>query len=182
MEFLVALNGNSPPNLKDSVRLVSNASAGFRNSWLRMDQSEAFETSQEAFEHLDYIQNELLRQRDRHKGNASTWALSPFKASLDAPVGKLLNNISVADSSWFASLATGFGILPANCSPTLLTLEQALNKLKHRNPIASNFSLPPNAGHTLYVLTKAGMGKPDSLCEIDILAFCDASRAAAAHV
>lgn len=66
-EFLVDLTGKSPRNLKDSIRRVLNASAGFRQSWLNLEQAEGYKTSQEAFEHLDYIQNELLRQRDVHK-------------------------------------------------------------------------------------------------------------------
>ena len=181
-EFLVALNGKSPRNLKDSVRHVSNASAGFRASWLAGERAEALETSQEAFEHLDYIQNELLRQRDMHMDNASAWATSAFKTSLNSPVGRLLDNVSAADSAWFVNLVQGLGSMPTGCSPGLLTLERALNKLKHRDTVALNFSLPANTGHVLYVLTKAGMGQPASLSEIDVSAFCLASKSAATHV
>lgn len=56
IEFLVDATGKAPRNLKESIRRVRDASAGFRQSWLIGDQQEAYETSQEAFEHFDYIQ------------------------------------------------------------------------------------------------------------------------------
>lgn len=181
IEFLVALNGKSP-NLRESIRRVSNASAGFRGCWQSGQRDEALETSQEAFEHLDYIQNEILRQRDTHRENAATWPTSPLKASLDQTVGRILERISSADSSWFSSLAQGLGSMPAGASPSPLTLQKALNKLKHRDTIALNFALPPGAGHTLYVFTKAGMGQLESLSEIDVPNFCAACRTAAMQV
>jgi hypothetical protein len=182
IEFLVDLTGKSPRNLKDSIRRVLNASAGFRQSWLDEERSEAYETSQEAFEHFDYIQNELLRQRDVHKSNATIWPTSPFKTTLDAPVGRILNNISAADCSWFLSLTQGAGAMPATSLPISLTLDKALNKLKHRDTVAFNFSLPTGGGHILYMFTKAGMGQPDSLSEIVVSTFCSACKVAASHI
>lgn len=181
-EFLVALDGKSPKNLRDSIRRVSNASAGFRSSWLEGQVSEALETSQEAFEHLDYVQNELLRQRDSQKQNVPTWTGSTFNRSLSQIVGRILKDVSLADSGWFSTLGQGLGDLPPGCTPTDLTLQVALNKLKHRDMVAVNFALPADGGHTLYVLTGAGMGQGVSLSEISIPAFCAACRVAAAHV
>jgi hypothetical protein len=182
IEFLVDPTGKSPRNLKDSIRRVLNASAGFRQSWLNGEQTEAFQTSQEAFEHLDYIQNELLRQRDVHKSNTASWPTSLFCSALTAPVGQLLNSVTPADRSWFLSLPQGQGAMPAGSTLTLLTLDKALNKLKHRDTIAFNFTLPSGGGHTLYLFTKAGMGQPDTLSEIDVAVFCDTCKSAAAHI
>ena len=181
-EFLVDLTGKSPRNLKDSIRRVFNASAGFRQSWLSGEHQEAYETSQEAFEHLDYIQNELLRQRDVHKSNAAMWPTSLFYSALTASVGHMISGVTPADRMWFLNLSQGAGSMPAGSAPTLLTLEKALNKLKHRDLVAINFSLPASGGHTLYLFTNAGMGQLDSLSEIHVSAFCTACKSAASHI
>lgn len=181
-EFLVDLTGKSPRNLKDSIRRVLNASAGFRQSWLNGEHQEAYETSQEAFEHFDYIQNELLRQRDVYKSNAAIWPTSPFCAALTASVGQIINNVSVANRLWFLSLVKGAGAMPTGCNPTSLTLDKALNKLKHRDTVEFNFSVPAGVGHSLYLFTNAGMGQLDSLSEIDVAAFCAACKTAASHI
>lgn len=181
-EFLVDLTGNSPPNLKDSIRRVLNASAGFKNSWVAGDQQEAYETSQEAFEHFDYIQNELLRQRDVLKRNQAAWPTSPFNAALANTVGNFLNNVTPTDRAWFLGLPQGQGTMPTGVTPTPLTLDKALNKLKHRDTVALNFSLPASGSHILYLFTNAGMGQPDSISEIEIASFCSACKSAAQHV
>ena len=79
--FLVSLDGVAPKNLKNSIRRVKDTSAGFVQSWTSGQHDDAYETSQEAFEHFDYIQNELLRQRDAYK-NESGWADSAFNLVL----------------------------------------------------------------------------------------------------
>lgn len=181
-EFLVDLTGKSPRNLKDSIRRLLNASAGFKLSWLSDDQQEAYETSQEALKHLDYIQNELLRQRDVLRGNQATWPTSPFNAALGNTVGNLLNNVTPTDRTWFSGLPQGQGAMPTSATPIPLTLEKALNKLKHRDTVALNFSLPASGSHILYIFTNAGMGQPDSISEIDIVSFCSVCKLAAQHV
>lgn len=181
-EFLVSLNGKSPRNLRDSIRRVSMTSAGFVQSWSNGDQQEAFDTSQEAFEHLDYIQSELLRQRDVHRVNAATWAASPFKASLSSIVGSILKNLTAAQRAWFLNLPQGSGAMPATVASTNLTLETALNKLKHRDTVAFNFSASTNTGHVVYMVTNAGLNKTDSLSQLSISSFCAACKVAAAHV
>lgn len=181
-EFLVDPTGKSPRNLKDSIRRVLDASAGFRQSWLNGEYPEAYDTSQEAFEHFDYIQNELLRQRDVHKSNAATWPTSPFCAALTTPVGQIINNVSATDRLWFLNLVQGAGAMLIACNPTPLTLDKALNKLKHRDTVAFNFSLPSGSGHTIYLFTNGGMGQSDSLSKIDISDFCAACKTAASHI
>lgn len=181
-EFLVDLTGKSPRNLNDSIRRVLNSSAGFRESWLKGNQKDAFETSQEAFEHLDYVQNELLRQRDVHKENTATWSTSPFNSSLASSVGRLKSSVTVNERSWFLTLSQGRGAMPIGSVLVPLTLEKALNKLKHRDTIAFNFTLPAAGGHILYLFTKAAMGQPDTISEINVSDFCDACKSAAVHI
>ncbi len=178
-KFLVDLSGKSPRNLKDSIRRVQNASAGFIQSWEKGDVKEALETSQEAFEHFDYIQNELLRQRDVHRANAVTWPTSLFNTALSNTVGHLHNNVTTTNRAWFLGLSQGAGAMPVGASLVPLTLEKALNKLKHRDTVAVNFSLTASGRHILFLFTNAGMGQPDSISEIDVLNFCAACKSAA---
>ncbi|MFM5738593.1 hypothetical protein ACET6T_07635 [Aeromonas veronii] len=179
ISFLIAPDGKVPQNLKNSIRQVVNSSAGFRQSWLKAEKAEAYETSQEAFQHLDYIQNELLRQRDALKQNSDTWQTSTFVSKLSVPVGNIINNATSSDYSWFLSLPQDEGTLPIGRDITQLTLEKALNKLKHRDTAALRFLLPSEEGHFIYIYTKAGMGQPDTISEINISLFCDACKAAA---
>lgn len=182
IEFLVCPSGKSPKNLEDSIRRIQNSSLGFRESWLSGQHIDAQKTSEEAFEHLDYVQNEFLRQRDVHKMNVATWSSSPFKLALDLPVGNLINDISVSDRNIFISQTIGSAYLPSGSITQPLTLEKALNKLKHRDTVKINFSLPSLGGHKLYILTNAGMGQLASLSEIDMHTFCSVCKAASAHV
>lgn len=181
-EFMVNVTGKSPRNLKNSIRRVLDASAGFGRSWLAGEEPEAYETSQEAFGHLDYITSELLRQRDMQSGNTTTWPASPLKAALTAPVGLIIDNVAAADEGWFRTLPAGSGSLPAKATTATLTLGKALNKLKHRDLVAFNFSFLAVGGHTLYMITKAGMGQPCSLSSFSVLTFCNACKGAALHV
>lgn len=181
IEFLIDPLGKAPRNLRDSIRKVGNASHGFRSSWLSGHAQDAFETSQEAFVELDYIQNELLRQRDAHKSRPN-WTGSLFDQALQVHVGNICTPLSPQSTAWFQSLAVGACSLPSNDQAIPLQLGVALNKLKHRTTSVLNFSLPSPGGHLLYVLTVAGMGQPATLCEIDIQLFCSSCSAAANHV
>ena len=180
-EFLIDRTGSSPRNLGDSIRRVQNCSAGFRESWNLGNQHDAFQTSQEAFEHLDYIQNEILRQRDVRRNNSS-WSTSPFNSALNISVGTFLLDISTAEKNWFTSLNDGDGAMPSGSNPTVLSLGTALNKLKHRSTSVFNFSLPASGGHLLHVFTVAGMGQPDALSEINLQSFCSACKTAASLI
>jgi hypothetical protein len=179
VDFLIDRTGSAPRNLGESIRRVQDCSSGFRRSWPQR-QGDAYATSQEAFEHLDYIQNELLRRRDA-KSDEPSWSESLLKSALDAPVGSIVTSICSADEVWFASLPEGHGAIPPNSVPSDLRLGVALNKLKHRSASIFNFSLPPNGLHLVHVFATAGMGQPSSISQIDIDRFCEACRTAASH-
>ena len=177
-EFLVAATGQAPQSLFESIRQVSNASAGFCRSWLTQDIPAARATSEEAFELLDHIQNELLRHRDM-KSKLPGWPRSPFKAALSANVGQLLDHASTADKANFARQAPGSGAMPMSSAPVLLTLVEALNKLKHRSTNNVNFTVSTSSMHVLFIFTHAGMGRSDSISSFEVQAFCDACKIAA---
>ena len=120
-----------------------------------------------------------MRQRDAYK-NESGWADSAFNLALQGSVGLILLPFTKVDAVWFLSLPQGDGALPQGVTTSVLTLEVALNKLKHRDTVAVNFSVIPH--HSMFVHTLAGMGKKDSLSEIDVLKFCKASAVAAGHI
>ena len=177
--FLVHASGQASKNLKDSIRRVGDISAGFRDSWINGREQDALETSQEAFEDLDYIQNEILRQRDACK-SMPCWLGSPFQVALtNNTIGLIVKPITQADMQAFETLQQGAGALPPTSIAAPLALEEALNKLKHRSAVALNFSLPAAGVHLLYALTTAGAGQPAALCKIDIAAFLAACRAVA---
>ena len=180
-EFLVAVNNAAPRSLPESIRQVGNLSAGFCRSWLFNDIPDAQNTSEEAFQLFDHIQNELLRHRDE-KSRLPGWPSDPFKVALDATVGDLLDPASLADKAFFQSLSTGAGALPPGASLAPLTLATALNKLKHRSTSDVNFTAASSGAHVLYIFTNAGMGKPDTISSFDVHIFCSACKAACAAI
>jgi len=166
----------SPPQtLEDAIRRLANASAGFVVSWAARDLRAAHATTEEAFRDLDHIQNEILRRRDERRAQNALRGTA-FEQALGQPVGELVAPVAPADKTAFLNLPPGDGALPANPPPEPLKLDAALNKLKHREHI--NFVIPDNGGHVLLVLTLAAMGKPDSLCRIDVRVLCAACRVA----
>lgn len=181
-EFLVDVNGKAPKNLADSIRRVSDASVAFVHSWVGGKVSDAEATSQEAFQHLEFIQGELLRHRDSRKKQDSPWHTSPLKMELSRTVGRMASLVTQADEAQFRSLKVGEGSLPSGALSSALSLEVALTKLKHRDVVAVNFAAELPYRHCLYVLTCAGMGQPATVVEVDVPLFCSASRAAAALV
>lgn len=180
--FLVALNGHSPRNLRDSIRSVKSASLGFIDSWIFNELDSAEEMSHEAFGHIDYIAGELLRQRDVKRRDAATWPDSSLKKALSAVVGQLMVNVSADDLAWLQAQARGAGGFPTGASPSPLNLEAALTKLKHRDTVAVNFLVNSPNTHFLYTVTTAGMGQATSVVEVDIRALCEACKVAASHV
>lgn len=177
IEFLVAATGMAPRTLPESIRQVSNASAGFCRSWLTQNISDALATSEEAFELFDHIQNELLRHRDK-KSKLTGWSSTPFKTALSANVGQLLDPASTTDKAYFLTQTPGSGAMPTSATLTPLTLVEALNKLKHRDTNAVNFTVSTSGGHVLFIFTHAGLGKPDSISSFEVQAFCDACKIA----
>lgn len=181
-DFMVDETGKPPKNLREAISKVKKSSEDFVKAWSEHDDSICLSTSNEAFENLDYIQNELLRRRDAQQKNKSTWAASPLKKSLAENVGQIFSNISATQIAWYRDLPAGNGALPPGSVLEPLTLETALNKLKHRDPIGVNFTISSKLNHTLYVFATAGMSKPDTLSELDIQLFCDACLNAVNHV
>jgi hypothetical protein len=178
IEFLVSATTKAPLTLLESIRQVSNASAGFCRSWLTKDISDALATSEEAFGLFDHIQNELLRHRDK-KSKLHGWMTSPFKAALSQNVGQLLAPALSTDKAHFLAQTPGSGSMPTNSILTPISLVEALNKLKHRDTNAVNFTISASNVHALFIFTHGGMGKPDSISTFEVHTFCNACKIAA---
>ncbi|MFT6909377.1 MAG: hypothetical protein ACJAS1_006093 [Oleiphilaceae bacterium] len=180
MQFLVSPNGNPPQTLPESFRKLMNLSSGFCRSWTNQDLDDAQTTSEEAFELLDHIQNELLRHRDDNK-SSSNWNSHPLRNALSLQVGQLLTDASTHKQT-FLSYPSGSGAIPTSTQVEPLSLEQALNKLKHRAPIAVNFSITSSNTHLLYIFANAGMGQPDTISELNMNDFCKVGKQAASAI
>jgi len=180
-EFLVFPNAPAPRTLSESIRLVSNASAGFCKSWLKKDIPDALATSEEAFGLLDHIQNEILRHRDR-LAKLPSWQGSPLQVALQTQVGDLIDPASETDMKAFQAQAIGSGSMPVGATIKELRLVDALNKLKHRSSNTVNFTVSSNAQHTLFFFTLAGMGHPDTISSFDVENFCRACKTAVVAV
>jgi hypothetical protein len=178
IDFMVSATGSVPRTLHESIRLLANASSGFCRSWNSGDLADAQTTSQEAFGLFDHILNELIRHRDDRRGLA-TWTGSPLQVALSARVGDLIEPTTSTIESTFTSQPMGSGAIPNGAGTSPLRLDAALNKLKHRNSNNVNFTVSTVGMHHLYILTRAGSGRPNSISSFDVQAFCEACRVAA---
>ena len=180
-EFLVATAPQASRTLTQSIRQVRNASSGFRDSWLRNDTDDASHTSEEAFEALDHIQNELLRHRDS-RAKLPSWKTSKLYLALEMKVGELLSPVTGPQLIEFLAQDHGQGALPTGGTVNDLTLATALNKLKHHAPGGIRFSITTEKRHLLFFYTKAAQHLPDTIATFDVQTFLDACSKASKAV
>lgn len=180
-EFLVDKNKAHPKSLTESIRNITNLSAGFCRSWGTQRIQDAIHTSEQAFSELDHLQSELLRHRDERRASTN-WSIDPLKLALEKNAGEILTPATQTDIDFFRALPVGQAGLPPNSNTKKLTLVAALNKLKHRSPDDVNFSISDTGAHTLYFYTKPGMSQPGTISCFDVEIFCDACREAATKI
>lgn len=171
IEFLLAAP-QACRTLPDSLRQVRNASFGFCDSWRRNEWADASKTSEEAFEALDHIQNELLRHRDC-QAKLTGWETSALYLSLEKRVGDLLKPANTAQVDEFLAQKEGQGEMPAGGPIIALTLGTALNKLKHHAPGGIRFSIA-DGKHMLFFYTQAAQNIPNTIASFDVQTFLDA--------
>jgi len=177
MQFLKNSSSELPRTIEESIRLLKNASVGFCDSWLDGDIDEAKETSVEAFEILDHIQNELLRRRDDLK-KENRWSDSQYKVAMGEVVGEIVAIESQQHETNFLQNPVGDASFPDEAIPETLTMEKALNKLKHRVSHGINFNISPAKEHYLYIFTSSGMGQPAAISKIHMKKFCQKCKSA----
>lgn len=177
MEFLKNNSNEMPKSIEEAVRLLKNSSLGFCSSWSDGHLEDAQKTSEEAFEMLDHIGNELLRRRDDFK-KLNKWASSQYKLAMLESIGEIVKLTPPDEEGNFFQTSVGQAEFPAGYIQTNLALEHALNKLKHKVSDGINFNISDTGEHYLFVLTGSGMGQPATISKIHIKTFCNVCKKA----
>jgi hypothetical protein len=139
--------------------------------WQRRDFHRAGSISEEAMIHLDFVANELLREKVERVGRG-LFADSALEARLGGLIGTGMTGLALTDQIAMCQTGPGNGRLPKNAGrPVELTLDRLLNKIKHRNPRLINFRI--DAGrHIFLICPEHTVGGAEGIYEFDVEAFC----------
>lgn len=176
--FIIPPTTSTKGELEEDINELAELSKSFVDNWSRKNEKEALIVSQKALKLLENIINKILRLRDDYRENNHPNERNLNKA-LKASVGQLYEGVKKKDKDSFTESKPGESILPSGFGPKVLTLEKALNKLKHRNVESMNFLISEPSGHQLVVFTHKAMGQPDAISVITIEDFCNACKVAA---
>lgn len=172
--FLIKQNNNS---LIDAIEKVENFSTQFCNNWISKNLTETDRISAEVGKYLDHIHGEILRHRDENK--IELLSSRPFAVALNEVVGKIHEPASNESYNFFMALEDGKGAFAPDAITTPLTLENALNKIKHRGTQKFNFKIKKPSNHKIYLYTNGNSKYSDSIVSITMSLFCTACRNAA---
>lgn len=180
-EFLAGLHGATPSNLPTAIDDLEDASMVFLSRWNRGDLLRAGEVSKNAMTLFDFITNELLREMVDRKGSAS-YVGTPFEAEMSRPCGRGVTGATLADQQGVVQAGPGNGQLPMSLglAPDP-SLQQLLNKVKHRNPNLMNFRIDAEE-HILVICTDQTHGGSEGVYEFKVSEFCSRCRMAAAEL
>ncbi len=174
LSFLVNGNPSSPSSLADSIRMLKQCSIIFRDAWTDnpQDMLTASEVSNKAMKCLDHIINEIMRNRDQLR-SAGTYATSTLKTYLDGIAGLSVSPVTRNNQDDLPRLGAGNGNLNfIGATPTTISMEQLLNKIKHRRTNSLNFRLDFPDIHALVVGVDKMNGSPDCIVEFHVRHFC----------
>jgi hypothetical protein len=175
-EFLVVGNGRGFSNIEDAIEKLENLSMIFKGRWQSNQLQQAGKASEEAMICFDHVIGELMRIRDSRKVDPN-YSSSNFANSMAAVSGRSKPNASPSDVACITA-APGNAILPASALITDISLEKALNKVKHRHPSAMNFRIDADR-HIFVFCALSTNGSLESIVELDVLSFCEKCRDAA---
>ena len=175
-EFLVIGNGRNFSNIEEAIEKLENWSMIFTRRWQSNQLEQAGKASEEAMIFFDHVIGELMRIRDSRKQNQN-YANSDFAASMAAVAGRTKPNASQADVDSITAVS-GNASLPVSTHIADLILEEALNKVKHRDPSAMNFRIEADR-HVFVFCARSRSGSLESIVEFDVLSFCETCRDAA---
>jgi len=126
---------------------------------------------------LDFISNELLREKVKRNGSGA-YANSRFASKMGVSCGAGVTNATLADQMAVVGAGAGQGQLPARLGPPVpLTLDRLLNKIKHRNPELMNFRVQGDR-HIFIVCPEHTHGGAEGVYEFDVQDFCAKCREA----
>jgi hypothetical protein len=175
-EFLVVGNGRGFSNIEDAIEKLENLSLIFTRRWQSNQLQQAGKASEEAMICFDHVIGELMRIRDSRKQDPK-YASSNFATSMAAVSGRSKPNASQSDVAIITAVPGNAG-LPASPLITDISLEKALNKVKHRHPAAMNFRIDADR-HVFVFCALSTSGSLESIVELDVLSFCEKCRDAA---
>ncbi|MFY1713618.1 hypothetical protein [Tritonibacter mobilis] len=178
-EFLVNGGGRGFSNVEDAIEKLENLSIVFTNRWQRNEFLAAGKASGEAMICFDHIIGELMRLRDSRKASIG-YSDTNFAQALAMISGRSKPNASQADVADITA-SPGTGRLPTPAPIVDISLEKALNKIKHRDPTAMNFRFDADR-HILVFCALNTNGSLESIVELDVLSFCEKCRGAASSI
>jgi hypothetical protein len=177
-EFLVGRNAPAPSNLPVAIEDLEDASTVFLSRWRKGDLKRAGDISEDAMVLLDFIANELLREKVRRQG-AGTYRDSQFANKMSVPCGIGVTGASLADQQLMVEAGPGNCQLPTHLGTLKeLKLFQLLNKVKHRSPHLMNFRID-NDRHIFMICPDDTGGGAEGIYEFDVKEFCEKCRFAA---
>jgi hypothetical protein len=180
-EFLAGLNGATPSNLPTAIDDLEDASMIFLSRWNRGDILRAGEISKNAMTLFDFITNELLREMVERKGSGN-YVGTRFETEMSRSCGRGVTGATLADQQGVVRAGPGNGKLPVSLDlVTGPSLQQLLNKVKHRNPNLMNFRIDTEE-HIFVICTDHTYGGPEGIYEFKVSEFCGHCRIAAAEL
>lgn len=180
LSYLTGIQNNGPQSIDEALYDLENTSVLFCDAWQRVppDFARAARVSGNAMERLDHIVNEILRARDTRMARG-TYAGSQLEAQLNIDRGLMTAPVTHAQQQAMVAAGPGLGQLPG--TPSAITLERLLNKIKHRHHQLANFRI--QAGRHIFVINVDKPNKtPDSIAEFDVIEFCRHCTQAAQHL
>lgn len=177
--YLTGHPSPAPSNLPNAIADLEGRSIQFVRSWQRSDLGSAGRASEQAMIQLDFLANELLREKVERLGRACYHG-SRFAAEMNAACGGGVTGISRAEQQAMVSAGPGRGRVPANVGTAVrLTLDRLLNKIKHRNRRLINFRIEAGR-HIFLICPEQTSGGAEGIYEFDVEDFCRRCSAAAA--
>ena len=180
LTYLTGSNSGGPKSIDEALYELENTSVLFCAAWQRVppDFQWAARVSGNAMEHLDHIVNEILRARDT-KIAQGTYSGSPLETELAILRGLMTSPVTAAQQQAMVAAGPGLGSLPGTPSP--ITLERLLNKIKHRHHHSGSFRIQANR-HIFVINVDKPNKTPDSIAEFDVIEFCQHCVRAAQHL
>lgn len=163
--------GAAPSSLPEAIADLGDTSTVFLNRWQRRELDRAGEVSKRAMILLDFIANELLREKVKRKGTG-VYANSAFAAEMSVFCGVGVTGASLSDQQSVVQSGPGHGSLPPQFgTPTPIELFKLLNKVKHRSPHLMNFRIEDER-HIFLICTEGTGGGAEGIYEFDVEDFC----------
>jgi hypothetical protein len=176
-EFLVGQNAPIPSSLPDAIADLEDASTIFIARWQQRDMTRAGDVSKRAMELLDFIANEMLREKVERKG-ASSYSGSAFEAAMSVLAADGVTNVTEQDQIDVVTAGPGLGALPLGKARVQIDLDRLLNKIKHRKRKLANFRMQ-NGRHVFVICPDKTEGGAEGIYEFDVHTFCQQSDTAA---